>query len=115
MAKHRTVAPGDAGSSPVLPTNSGHVSEWIKEADCKPVARWFSIRVSARMTPGSCAVKAAVWRREAGMRLDSSIIQLCSPYGTVAQLVERPVEAREAAGSSPAVTTKTTGSDHHGI
>ena len=41
MAERRVVIPDAAGSIPVLPPRYEHVSEWPKEADCKPVTRWF--------------------------------------------------------------------------
>lgn len=41
MVEHRIVAPARAGSSPVDPPKYEHVSERPKEADCKPVIRWF--------------------------------------------------------------------------
>lgn len=75
MAERRIVVPDAAGSIPVHPPRYEHVSEWPKDADCKPVTRWFE---------------------------SSRALQ----YGNVAQMVERPVEARKVTGSMPVVTTK---------
>ena len=35
------MVPVYAGSNPVDPPKYEHVSEWPKDADCKPVTRWF--------------------------------------------------------------------------
>ena len=35
------MVPACSGSNPVLPPNYEHVSEWLMEADCNPVIRWF--------------------------------------------------------------------------